>query len=316
MSLVAIKQPSFKCVALPISPTNEICSSASSWLVAANNLFLIQAFETGNSIKITSKPVAAKTTSLAVANKGVWLVQDGKCQLTDWNFNNLISFGSNITNVAFKMDTCITLDSKGSLQMWDTEKGQPITQFNVSTDSLLAISRDIYSANSEGVQGHDARSLKATISINTNATSIDTNPNVPHTIISGSKRGILSIWDTRQTQKPLDTISAHSFTITSSKYHPLHDSLILTSSADATVALWDISTGSSSAHSNHSQVVSKSNDVHIDSVYDVAWGYPIDPTDSPTEDVTPGWNWLSVGWDGRCVVASVDEKVRMNIMGL
>ncbi|TMW56733.1 hypothetical protein Poli38472_006743 [Pythium oligandrum] len=145
----------------------------------------------------------------------------------------------------------------------------------------------------------------------------DYNPNKPYTLVSGGEDGQMKFWDLRQAHKPLLSLTAHSHWLWSVRYNRFHDQLVLSSSSDATLALWRVSSISSApiveldeqdlmneaaAGNDVVDTKIKSYEEHEDSVYAVAWG---------TSD---SWIFASASYDGRVVVNQVPSTEKYKIL--
>jgi WD40 repeat protein len=145
---------------------------------------------------------------------------------------------------------------------------------------------------------------------------LDSNPNMDHAYVTGGSDGRLLFWDLRQPQgsSPLQSVgSAHAHHVTSVKYHPIHDQLLISSGTDCSVNLWRFQ-GVSSTPTRSVPLTSpraapsaavddglvESYKRHEDAVYRCCWS-------------RDGWSFASVSYDGLVMVNSVSvaEKYRI-----
>jgi WD40 repeat protein len=139
---------------------------------------------------------------------------------------------------------------------------------------------------------------------------LDIDPFPTYHLCSGGDDGKIKIWDVRKGSAPLKVLHSHSHWITSLKYNPVHDELILSSSSDALVDLWYVPTicfkeSQKDMESEETQkefqqrkdAMIQSFDDHEESVYSVAWSN------------SASWVFASVSFDGRVLIHTVPSKV-------
>eukprot|EP01095_Lingulamoeba_sp_RSL-Kostka_P000635 TRINITY_DN1091_c0_g1_i1.p1 TRINITY_DN1091_c0_g1~~TRINITY_DN1091_c0_g1_i1.p1 ORF type:complete len:373 (-),score=73.71 TRINITY_DN1091_c0_g1_i1:42-1160(-) len=139
---------------------------------------------------------------------------------------------------------------------------------------------------------------------------IDFNPYKPYNFCSGGDDCSIALWDYRKCNKPINRIQHHSHWVWNVKYNPNHDQLLLSSSTDSFVHLWNIEKTSSSSPSSSSKITEemyntnliKTYDEHEDSVYSLCWSNA-DP-----------WIFISLSYDGRAVVSSVPNEEQDKIL--
>lgn len=70
--------------------------------------------------------------------------------------------------------------------------------------------------------------------------SLDANPNLDNVYVTGGADGRMMFWDVRQPvgSFPLNWVDAHTHHVTSVKFHPIHDQLVMTCGTDCGVNLW------------------------------------------------------------------------------
>jgi len=139
---------------------------------------------------------------------------------------------------------------------------------------------------------------------------IDINANKPYYFASGGDDCKVKFWDQRKLEKPLKVLSKHAHWVWKVQYNPRFDALMISSSTDGTVNLWNVGSlsfqnpnvldESSLADLNADKLV-KTYDDHEDSIYSICWSLC---DDRP-------WDWASfasLSYDGRVVVNRVPEK--------
>jgi len=145
---------------------------------------------------------------------------------------------------------------------------------------------------------------------------IDVNPNNPYYFVSGGDDCRIKFWDQRNTEKPLKVLVKHAHWVYKVQYNPKFDALVLSSSTDGTVNLWN---ARSLAFKNPSipqrgnavkqpDKLIKTYDDHEDSVYSLCW--------SSCDERT--WDWAtfaSLSYDGRVVVNRVPEADARQALG-
>lgn len=146
---------------------------------------------------------------------------------------------------------------------------------------------------------------------------LDSNPNMEHVYVTGGADGRILFWDLRHPQgsTPLESVgSAHSHHVTSVRYHPVHDQLLISSGTDCAVNLWRFQGVSStptrsvpltSPRTSPSSSVGdgfiESYRMHEDSVYRCCWS-------------RDGWSFASVSYDGMVMVNSVSTAEKYRIL--
>lgn len=147
--------------------------------------------------------------------------------------------------------------------------------------------------------------------------SLGANPNLDYMYATGGADGRIMFWDIRQANgsNPLKvTSNAHAHHVTSVRYHPVHDQLLISSGTDCAVHLWlyqSVSSSPSSAVPLTSPRPKKTEPVadelvqsyrhHEDSVYRCCWS-------------REGWAFASVSYDGLVMVNSVPTTEKYRIM--
>ena len=177
----------------------------------------------------------------------------------------------------------------------------------------------------------DLRTKEASLSLKTShffpILSLDVNPNLEHTYVTGGADGQMMFWDLRQPAGsfPLKSVDAHAHHVTSVKFHPVHDQLVVSSGTDCAVKLWRMQSISStpqkspplvetmsakpSAQTSNRRVsmqgcilgdgLIQQNYRHEDSVYRVSWS---------------GWTFASASVDGTVVFNTVPASEKYRIM--
>jgi len=168
---------------------------------------------------------------------------------------------------------------------------------------------------------------------------LEYNPYSTYHMVSGGDDGKVKCWDIRNKKEPLRVLVAHSHWVTNVKFNPNYDQLLLSSSTDSTVNLWNLPTiaakqadddadmendeenagGEQQASDNAAEAskqaakkkaatsddkdsLIKTIDEHEESVYSVAW--------SPKN----GWVFGSVSYDGRVLMHHVPKQEQYKIL--
>jgi len=131
---------------------------------------------------------------------------------------------------------------------------------------------------------------------------VDFNPNRDYFLVTGGDDYKLKFWDTRKCDQPTKVLGGHRHWVWNAKYNRFHDQLVLSSSTDCCVNLWNASSVSSSSKEETSIGVNrdrliKSFEEHEDSVYSIAWG-------------TNAWMFASLSYDGRLVINYVPQDIQ------
>eukprot|EP01125_Pyxidicula_operculata_P007751 TRINITY_DN2625_c0_g1_i2.p2 TRINITY_DN2625_c0_g1~~TRINITY_DN2625_c0_g1_i2.p2 ORF type:complete len:145 (-),score=36.58 TRINITY_DN2625_c0_g1_i2:69-503(-) len=141
------------------------------------------------------------------------------------------------------------------------------------------------------------------------ARDVDINPNVPTCIMSGGDDGKIKFWDTRKYDEPLKVLSKNSHWVWKVQFNKSFDSLVLSSSTDGTVNLWNIqslsfknSTLKGESKKQEDKLIKTFND-HEDSVYSICWG------------ACDNMTFASLSYDGRLVVNRVPDSEAQQILG-
>ena len=144
----------------------------------------------------------------------------------------------------------------------------------------------------------------------------DANPVLENVFVSGGADGRVMFWDIRRPNSvPLDELAAHNDHVTSVKYHPVHDQLVITSGTDCAVKLWRCPSVSSTPSKakpltevSKAVIASSVEDGlieaftrHEDSVYNCCWG-------------SDGWSFASVSFDGIVMANEVPRSEKYRIM--
>ncbi|MFY7927897.1 MAG: WD40 repeat domain-containing protein [Oligoflexus sp.] len=165
---------------------------------------------------------------------------------------------------------------------------------------------------------------------------IDINGNQPYYFVSGGDDCKVKFWDSRNTSQPLKTLAQHSHWVAQVKYNQYRDALLITSSTDWMVNLWNIPSlafrdptkgkskskqdtpqEGSLAHSQQLLLRSQSTSIrdggkkdlhqdhlirgyqdHEDSVYSICWSWA---------DGENPWLFASASYDGRVIINKVPQ---------
>jgi len=128
--------------------------------------------------------------------------------------------------------------------------------------------------------------------------------------VTGGDDYKIKFWDTRKCDQPVKTLSdGHSHWVWNVKYNRYHDQLVLSSSTDNKVNLWNAVSISSSPpdtsitgimeedinlSKNHEDHLIKTFEEHEDSVYSISWG-------------VSAWIFATLSYDGRVVINYVPK---------
>ena len=127
-----------------------------------------------------------------------------------------------------------------------------------------------------------------------------------HLLTSGGDDCNMCIWDLRKPQSPVVKVSNHSHWVWQSRFNPFHEALVVTSSSDSLVQLWNLREEDEAENEIKStgqlDLKPHTYDEHEDSVYGVAWS-TVDP-----------WTFLSLSYDGRVICNQVPSSVKYKIL--
>ena len=185
-----------------------------------------------------------------------------------------------------------------------------------------------------------------------NVLSIDSNCNKPNTFVTGSDDRLVRFWDSRKLNTPLKTLAGHSHWVTTVRYNPSHDQLLLSSGSDNLVNLWRVASCSSSpwlggtddhtsntslsnhgenqrqrsnsrnsAHSITASSVTTDGDSDEDSLSMDPPDVRVSTIDQHTESVysttwgsSDAWVYASVSYDGRVALNHVPSSEKYKIL--
>ncbi|KAI9256009.1 WD40-repeat-containing domain protein [Sporodiniella umbellata] len=144
--------------------------------------------------------------------------------------------------------------------------------------------------------------------------ALDMNPNRPYTCVTGGDDALIKLWDTRRLDLAVMTMQENTHWLFSAAFNPLQDQLLLTSSSDALVHLYNVFSQSSAAHVQQEEEEEPTEkpkdglvatfDSHEDSVYSVAWS------------AADAWTFASLSYSGRVVISQVPTTEKFKILGL
>ena len=218
----------------------------------------------------------------------------------------------------------ITVD-QACIRLWDvhaaTSEAQPTQTVHLGDLQRLVCSawdpRDenrVYAASEKSVDTVDIRAGKVVQTLSQphpfGTRTLDCNPNVPGQIVTAGDDLKIRFWDTRKLTEPLLCLpSAHSHWISSVSYNPSYDQLVLTSSSDSLVNLFNVRSVSSaaeeeSATSGETGGLATSVDKHEESVYSACWSS------------ASAWVFASLSYDGRVLVHQVDSAIKFPVLGV
>ena len=248
---------------------------------------------------------------------------------------------------ASSLGDVLTLDDKGLLTRWDVVFGsaESTRQCHVdvsksSWDLPPRMCWDPHSIDAVAISvgtgvslldWRDPTEMEAFHCHRYGVTSLDYNPNKPHTLVTAGQEGLLKFWDLRSYKQPLLTVrGGHRHWVMDVQYNPFHDQLILSSGTDSIVNLWRISTISSAplltlddeeddaedpatttplyTSNNNTNSSSSSPNVlvsrleRMNAVYATAWG------------AADAWVYASVTYDGTVALDHVPSKEKYKIL--
>jgi len=238
----------------------------------------------------------------------------------------------------------VTLDDRGVVKQWDVAFGSAESTRQCQVDASKSswnlpprMSLDPHSVDSHAVSvgtdvtlqdWRDPNMMESFWCHRYGITSLDYNPNKPHTLVTAGQEGLLKFWDLRSFRQPLLTVrGGHRHWAMDVQYNPFHDQLIVSAGTDSVVNLWRISTISSAplltleddeaddpamtpSHGTTTTTTTNSSSPNIlvsrlermNSVYATAWGS------------TDAWIYVSATYDGNVVLNHVPSKEKYKIL--
>ncbi|RDD47861.1 Protein TSSC1 [Trichoplax sp. H2] len=224
------------------------------------------------------------------------------------------------------------------LQIWDFQvatsaSAKVLNVIDLGEKSHLSFSSAAWNPHHNGTQvagaydtnikAWDLRAMKPAYTIE-NAHGIlvrdlDFNPNKPYYVVSCGDDCQVKFWDVRNSTEPLLKLTNHSHWVWSVSYNHFHDQLVLSSSSDSRVMLFNIISLSSEPFGQYEDIddeESTSNkeeeppkdgiiatyEEHEDSVYASCWSCS-DP-----------WVFASLSYDGRLVINRVPRTEKFKIL--
>lgn len=129
---------------------------------------------------------------------------------------------------------------------------------------------------------------------------VDFSPSKPNEILTYGTDGLVLVHDLRMAAKsysiaPLDRFKVHEHSVQRASFNPFHDELVLTSSADQTVKLWEL-------NKNGSSVCIKQLSDFGDTVIDTCWS-----SNGP-------WVFAALSFNGKVLVDNVPSEKKMSIL--
>eukprot|EP01122_Echinamoeba_exundans_P002377 TRINITY_DN12322_c0_g1_i1.p1 TRINITY_DN12322_c0_g1~~TRINITY_DN12322_c0_g1_i1.p1 ORF type:complete len:391 (-),score=61.23 TRINITY_DN12322_c0_g1_i1:7-1179(-) len=237
-----------------------------------------------------------------------------------------------------------------SIRLWDLNGPREVSSFHLPKDSARFTSGawnpnlpdQFLAASGESITFYDVRSKKETASIKTAhyqlVRDVDINSNQPYYFVSGGDDCKVKFWDSRNTSQPLKTLAQHSHWVAQVKYNQYRDALLISSSTDWMVNLWNIPSlafrdptkskskskspsetpqEGSLAHSQqlllraqsaaireggkkdlHQDHLIRGYQDHEDSVYSICWSWA---------DGENPWLFASASYDGRVIINKVPQ---------
>eukprot|EP00300_Choanocystis_sp_HF-7_P036140 c5134_g1_i2.p1 GENE.c5134_g1_i2~~c5134_g1_i2.p1 ORF type:complete len:360 (+),score=60.25 c5134_g1_i2:42-1121(+) len=141
---------------------------------------------------------------------------------------------------------------------------------------------------------------------------LDCNPNRPNIVVTGGDDYSVRFWDLRKPDACVSSIMHHTHWVTRVKYNRFHDQLLMSASADHTVALWlvpslsaapvDSAADETKAKAGTKDELCREYKDHEESVYGIAWS------------ACDGWVYATLSYNGRLVVGSVPATDKYKIL--
>jgi len=149
-----------------------------------------------------------------------------------------------------KPETVVSLD-ESNIQVWNLERPQKRIAYVADLPRLTngcwnpLHSEQIVTVNDSTVSGWDLRTMREAYSI-TRAhifvRDVDFNPLRDYYMVTGGDDYKIKFWDIRKPNRTLKTLSGkHQHWVWNVKYNPEYDHLVLSSSTDCLVNLWNVS---------------------------------------------------------------------------
>jgi len=228
----------------------------------------------------------------------------------------------NVRKALWSPDTAsdlVALASVDSINLWSLSRDEGAVSSSTPAgeiDNLLAVSWNHLNHNlicascSHSLKCIDLRTMSPTLAID-NAhemavRDVDFSKTNQHLLATGGDDCKMCIWDLRKPQEPVVKVSNHSHWVWQSRFNPFHESLVLTSSSDSLVQLWNLR--EEDEGENEMKSTGKADlkphtfDEHEDSVYGVSWS-TADP-----------WTFLSLSYDGRVMCNQCPSNVKYKIL--
>lgn len=169
-------------------------------------------------------------------------------------------------------------------------------------------------------------------------TAIDYNPNKPYVLATAGQDALIKFWDLRSTNRPLlvtrggyvlclhayfgslpcfenlTLLFSHSHWVSSLKYNPFHDQLVLSSGTDSVANLWRLSTISSApllTMNDHDEDAASETSgpnariarhEQVDGIYSSCWS------------AADAWVYMTLGYDGKVQCHQVPSKEKYKIL--
>ena len=141
---------------------------------------------------------------------------------------------------------------------------------------------------------------------------MDYNPNKPYNLVTAGQDCTVKFWDVRKERTPLKVLRDFTHWVSSVRFNPSHDQLVVTGSTSTTVKLWRVLSVSSAALTYDLTATAPSSgggsydisekDVlvasyeHEDSIYQTAWS------------ASDAWVFASLSYNGNVLISTVPNN--------
>jgi len=215
----------------------------------------------------------------------------------------------------------VALASGDGVKIWDLSRDGGVVSCatglgeleNVLAASWNPLDHNVLCAScSDTLRCLDLRTMTETVTIEgaheMAARDVDFSKTNQHLLASGGDDCHTCVWDLRKPSDPVVKVSSHSHWVWQARFNPYHEQLLLTSSSDSLVQLWNLAQDEEDGNKTEARASSGADlkphtfDEHEDSVYSVSWS-TADP-----------WTFLTLSYDGRVMCNQVPSSVKYKIL--